>query len=273
MTMPVLFEFETLPVRVLTREDGELWFVASDVATALEYRDAGNMARNLDEDEKGTHIVSTLGGEQGVLIINEAGLYSAILRSRKPAAKRFKRWVTHEVLPNIRKTGSYQTGNRSTAASRISNHRLRLSLAKELYRTRDRELRQLIHQQLADVSNALGLPVPELENLGCAAPEVPVVVEPFWQALAFLDGKGVDYNHAHAASLLAVNLPDLARLLIEHGHPLRFDSVLRQGLWLSSTPRCLHKNHAMNSRITRKTIRCWVFENDQALQGGKDGNR
>lgn len=265
MTMPVLFEFETLPVRVLTREDGELWFVASDVAAALEYRTANDMTRTLEDDEAATHIVrsrSENGVEQNreVVIINEAGLYSAILRSRKPAAKRFKRWVTHEVLPSIRKTGSYQTGNRSTAASRISNHRLRLSLAKELYRTRDRELRQLIHQQLADVSNALGLPVPELDNLGRAAPEVPDVVEPFWQALAFLDGKGVDYNHAHAGSLLAVNLPELARLLIEHGHPLRFDSALRQGLWLSSAPRCLHKNHAMNSRITGKTIRCWVFE-------------
>lgn len=145
-------------------------------------------------------------------------------------------------------------------ASRIANHRLRLSLAKELYRTRDRELRQLIHQQLADVSNALGLPVPELDNLGRAAPEVPDVVQPFWEALAFLDGKGVAYNHATAANLLAVNLPELARLLVEHGHPLRFDTALRQGLWQSSAPRCLHKNHPMHSRITGKAIRCWVFE-------------
>jgi prophage antirepressor-like protein len=87
--------------------NGEPWFIGSDVSIALEYRDAGNMTRNLDDDEKGTQIVSTLGGEQQMLVINESGLYSAILRSRKPAAKRFKKWVTAEVLPSIRKAGRY----------------------------------------------------------------------------------------------------------------------------------------------------------------------
>ncbi|AOE85806.1 BRO-N domain-containing protein [Pseudomonas sp. TCU-HL1] len=260
MSLPVLFEFETLPVRVLTREDGELWFVASDLAIALEYRDAGNMARNLEDDEKGTHIVSTLGGDQDVLIVNEAGLYSAILRSRKPSAQRFKRWVTHEVLPTIRKTGRYQTGNRSAAASRISNHRLRLSLGKELYRTRDPELRKLIHQQLADVSDALGLPTPDIDSLGRAAPKAPDVLKVFWEALTFLDGKGVDYNHAKAPNVLGVNLPELARLLAQHGHSLIFDTALRQALWQSHNPRCLRKNHPVDSRITGKSVRCWLFE-------------
>ncbi|HBO1230411.1 TPA: phage antirepressor N-terminal domain-containing protein [Pseudomonas aeruginosa] len=142
---------------------------------------------------------------------------------------------------------------------RIALSRHRLALAKELYRTRDPALRQTIHQQLDEVSRAMGLPTPELDSLGRAAPEMPDVVEPFWQALAFLDGEGVDYNHAHADSLLAVNLPELARLLIEHGHPLRFDSALRQGLWLSSAPRCLHKNHPTKSRLVDKTVRCWIF--------------
>lgn len=147
-----------------------------------------------------------------------------------------------------------------SGSTRIANHRLCLQLSKELYRARDPELRKLIHRQLVDVSNALGLPVPELDNLGHAAPQVLDVVEPFWQALAFLDGKGVDYNHATASSLLAVNLPELARLLIDHGHPLRFDNDLRQGLWMSKAPRCLHKNRTIHSRITGKAIRCWVFE-------------
>jgi prophage antirepressor-like protein len=84
------------------------WFVATDVASALEYRDAFNMNRILDDDEKGTQIVSTLGGDQEMLVINESGLYSAILRSRKAAAKNFKKWVTAEVLPAIRKRGRYE---------------------------------------------------------------------------------------------------------------------------------------------------------------------
>lgn len=101
------FRFESREVRTLLVDD-QPWFVAADVSAALEYRDAFNMHRNLDEDEKGTQIVSTPGGEQEMLVINESGLYSAILRSRKAEAKRFKKWVTSEVLPAIRKHGHYE---------------------------------------------------------------------------------------------------------------------------------------------------------------------
>ncbi|WP_236235051.1 BRO-N domain-containing protein [Pseudomonas tohonis] len=100
------FSFEKKQVRTLVIND-QPWFVASDVAAALCYRDAFNMNRNLDDDEKGTQIVSTPGGDQEMLAINESGLYSAILRSRKAEAKRFKKWVTAEVLPAIRRHGQY----------------------------------------------------------------------------------------------------------------------------------------------------------------------
>lgn len=107
---PSVFSFtETAVLRVITDEHGELWFVATDVAAALEYGHAPHMTRTLDDDEKGVRIVDTLGGEQEVSVISESGLYSAILRSRKPEAKRFKKWVTSEVLPTIRKTGRYET--------------------------------------------------------------------------------------------------------------------------------------------------------------------
>jgi anti-repressor protein len=88
-------------------QDGEPWWVANDVAQALEYRGAETMTRNLDDEEKGAHILCTLGGDQKVTIINESGLYSAVLKSRKESAKRFKKWVTGEVLPSIRKTGTF----------------------------------------------------------------------------------------------------------------------------------------------------------------------
>ncbi|MCQ4143241.1 BRO family protein [Vogesella sp. AC12] len=111
---PAVFSFGSFDVRTFDRE-GEVWFVASDVAAALDYRNAPDMTRSLDEDEKGTHIVRTPGGEQTLVIINESGMYSAILKSRKPEAKPFKRWVTHEVLPSLRKSGSYALP--STAAN------------------------------------------------------------------------------------------------------------------------------------------------------------
>lgn len=87
--------------------DGEPYFVATDVAAILGYRDAHNATRILDEDEKGTHLVSTPSGDQLASIISEPGLYALIMRSNAIGAREFKRWVTHEVLPSIRKTGSY----------------------------------------------------------------------------------------------------------------------------------------------------------------------
>lgn len=95
-------------IRVL-EIDNEPWFIAIDIAKVLEYRTANDMTRILDDDEKGTQIVHTPGGNQNVIIINESGLYSSILRSRKPEAKQFKKWITSDVLPSIRRYGAYLT--------------------------------------------------------------------------------------------------------------------------------------------------------------------
>lgn len=73
--------------------EGEWWAVAKDVSDALGYRDAYNMARNLDTEEKATHIVSTPGGKQEMTVISETGIYEAIFNSQKPEAKEFKKWV------------------------------------------------------------------------------------------------------------------------------------------------------------------------------------
>lgn len=101
------FSFDKQQVRTLLIEE-QPWFVANDVSVALLYSEASAMTRQLDDDEKGLSIVQTPGGAQEMLVINESGLYSAILRSRKSEAKRFKKWVTAEVLPAIRKHGRYE---------------------------------------------------------------------------------------------------------------------------------------------------------------------
>ena len=105
-TALIPFSYSGRQVRTITR-DGEPWFVARDVCAVLEIRNVADVVATLDDDEKGVATVDTLGGDQRVGVINEPGLYSLILRSRKPEAKQFKRWVTHEVLPQIRKTGRY----------------------------------------------------------------------------------------------------------------------------------------------------------------------
>ena len=94
-------------VRVVERS-GEPWFVAADVCRALGLDSTGKALTRLDDDEKGVNSIHTLGGSQMMTIINESGLYALVLGSRKPEAKAFKRWVTHKVLPAIRRTGRYR---------------------------------------------------------------------------------------------------------------------------------------------------------------------
>ena len=101
-----IFNFNSNTIRVIER-DGEPWWVAKDVCDVLGLGTTAKAVEGLDSDEKGMSIVHTLGGNQPMTIINEPGLYSLILRSRKPEAKAFKRWITHEVIPAIRKHGGY----------------------------------------------------------------------------------------------------------------------------------------------------------------------
>lgn len=108
MTTLQLFNYGTQEVRTVLI-DGEPWFVAGDIARVLGYRMASDMTRRLDDDDKGTRSVRTLGGDQEMAVIAESGLYVAVLGSQIQGAKEFKRWVTREVLPAIRKTGAYGT--------------------------------------------------------------------------------------------------------------------------------------------------------------------
>ncbi len=102
------FDFEGRPVRVVTDAQGEPWFVAADVCAVLELPNTTRALARLDPDEQALISIQGISrGNDQVNVVNEPGLYSLVLGSRKREAKRFKRWVTHEVLPAIRKTGSY----------------------------------------------------------------------------------------------------------------------------------------------------------------------
>jgi anti-repressor protein len=103
---PVAFDFEGTRVRVVVLDDTP-WWVLADVAPILGYDRPTNATRCVDDEDKRAHFVSGKRGEREVTLINESGLYSLMLRSRQPDARRFKRWVTGEVLPALRRTGSY----------------------------------------------------------------------------------------------------------------------------------------------------------------------
>ncbi|HDD7519643.1 TPA: ORF6C domain-containing protein [Staphylococcus aureus] len=113
------FNFEELPVRTL-EVDGEPYFIGKDVADILGYangRDA--LSKHVDAEDKLTSQIATAGQNRNVTIINESGLYSLIFSSKLENAKRFKRWVTSEVLPTLRKTGAYQIPSDPMQALRL----------------------------------------------------------------------------------------------------------------------------------------------------------
>lgn len=144
-----IFNYNDREIRTVEK-NGDLWWVLKDVCDVLELSNPTMIAGRLDEDEK--DIFKTKSDlaldipNRGVSIINESGLYNVILRSDKPEAKKFKRWVTHEVLPSIRKHGAYM--NEQTLEQALTSPDFLIRLAQEL--KSEKEARQRLEKQAAE---------------------------------------------------------------------------------------------------------------------------
>lgn len=141
-----------LRVRVILR-NGEPWWVLRDVCDVLQLTTTARVAERLEADDVSlAHIIDSMGRDQPTTVISEAGLYTAILRSDKPEARNFKRWITHEVLPSIRKTGGYAMSDRELMARAVLE-------AHRVLAEKDREISQLAPDALVArrISNAEGL--------------------------------------------------------------------------------------------------------------------
>ncbi|WP_405317112.1 phage antirepressor KilAC domain-containing protein [Faecalibacillus faecis] len=120
--------------------NGEPMFVGKDIASALGYKDTAKAIRvHVDDEDKGVDEMDTPGGRQNIIIINESGLYSLILGSKLESAKKFKRWITSEVLPNIRKYGTYMT--EETLEKALLNPDFLISLATELKKEKEQRIK------------------------------------------------------------------------------------------------------------------------------------
>lgn len=125
-----------------TVQSGEPWFVGKDVAEALGYERADNAIRkHVDEEDKLMHQISASGQKRNMTIINESGLYSLILSSKLPSAKAFKRWITHEVIPSIRKTGGYIEGQEHMSDADLMAKAL--LVAQRQIEQRDKQLQEM----------------------------------------------------------------------------------------------------------------------------------
>ena len=184
MTALDIFQYAGQQVRTVV-VDGEPWFVAADVARVLGYSATEAMTRSMDPDEKGLQTLHTLGGTQSVTVVTEPGLYEAILRSRIPAAREFKRWVKHEVLPQIRRTGEF----------------------------RQTEIEHQLPQSYADALRQLAETVERTEALEAKITEDAPKVEAYDR---WMDADGY-YQVGAVGNILGVGRNTLYRMLREHG--------------------------------------------------------
>lgn len=155
------FSFPAYQLRTVMR-DGEPWFVAADVCAALQLANPSDALKRLDDDER--TLDSTEGSSNGlpVNLVNESGLYSLILGSRKPEAKRFKKWVTAEVLPAIRRTGRYEPAPTATEPALLTGMLQQLGSLQSQLVVRDGTIAQLQGQLVG----AMGKQVKLLERMG-----------------------------------------------------------------------------------------------------------
>jgi len=137
--------------------DGEPWWVAKDVCDILDLKNSRDAVSSLEEDEKGVGNADTLGGAQNVQIVNESGLYNLIFKSRTTAAQNFRRWVTHKVLPQIRRTGVFMAaGELSPEVAELVSLEYRLAAVKKRLEARELDCKAKLVYQL-DGAVAIGV--------------------------------------------------------------------------------------------------------------------
>ncbi len=282
-TTPIVFAFEESAVRIIPNADNPL-FVAKDVCDVLGIKNARDAISDLDDDEKitlkraetgiltvgNTDSQNTRGGSQFTNVVTESGLYALIFKSRKEEAKKFRKWVTSEVLPSIRKTGSYGPASRVYEVNQ--QHALRLKLLQALDKAENTAMRESIYQSLAEVSKALDLPLLPLDDFHWAGVPASVreqateVCARFWSAIDALTAEdGVDINHSRDGRFIAVNLAEVIALSKKHeiDMPLRLE--LLRYLPYSQSPEFIQRKVLaspikQNRQGKDKTMRCWLFK-------------
>lgn len=137
----VPFEYQDKPVRVVLQDETP-WWIAKDVCDVLTISNSRDALASLDDDEKGVVTTDTPGGQQQMNAVSESGLYNLIFQSRKPEAKTFRKWVTSEVLPQIRKTGRFEAGE-SAETPRAFNATEEIQFLKASRAEKDRIIAEL----------------------------------------------------------------------------------------------------------------------------------
>ncbi|TPG77359.1 phage antirepressor N-terminal domain-containing protein [Pseudomonas arsenicoxydans] len=152
-----------------------------------------------------------------------------------------------------------------TIAQQISLSKHRLTLLKELMRSRNRSMRDMLGIEITHLSTSMGLPVPDLDAIGTIEPPQADVVADFWGALLQLDTKGITYNHSKDSQLIALNMPHLVELFAANGIQTIIGTDVTNALKRCTEPQFLGMK-AVDSTIRRTTTKCWVFKKPAQIQ-------
>lgn len=260
---PFLFEEEHL-VRSVT-DAGDPWFVIADVCRVLGISNHRDAASRLDDDEKGVGVFETAGGPQEMVIINEIGLYTLILRSHGAItpgtfAHRFRKWVAGEVLPSIRKTGAYAQSPTLPPLDLEARREVQ-RLSRDIQRETNPAVRRMLYELLVQTTGRLGIATPKLDELGKDA-NLPVQqVTQLLTDILSIHRKGPPLNHSRTPGILAVNLSELNRHAGTGLPCLRVDILLRRAL--QSDPRFRGSKTIRSAIDPRRTLKCWLFAHDE----------
>ncbi|MCB5423974.1 hypothetical protein H0274_01775 [Altererythrobacter sp. CC-YST694] len=249
-----LFEFGGSTVRVVHLGD-QPWWVATDLAAVLGYRNASDMIRKLDDDQKGTHKVRTLGGDQEATVVNESGMWSCVIRSQRDEAKAFQRILTGDILPSLRRQGFYALPgvHISPPASVAELLRVGNALKKE----RDPRMRAMLEHRLDQIADSWNVARVPHGSIGFADPDYSGVLQEFWSAVNGLEEAGLTINHSRRNHLIALYLPEIRRHFAEVGVPIDVDRSLTLALRSSKNPEFVADKPV---NCPDGAVRhCWVF--------------
>ncbi len=237
-----VFGYEGKEIRVTMGDNGEPRFVAADVCKVLELERPQDSVRYLDDDEKGVCLVNTPSGKQRMTVITESGLYSLILRSRKPEAKQFKRWITHEVLPTIRKTGEYATPAVKAMKADKSDE-----LARKRVEIMDKNADWRMAKLILEGMNVFGdVMTPESKTVFMAKYGELVAKHDFTDVLPKPEGKW--YSASDIASEHGTNKARIGRISNDHDLKAPEGQSNEYGTWIRT-----------KSKYSDKEVMGWVY--------------
>jgi len=290
MNALITFQFGNNDIRIQQDTNDQPWFNAHDVCQAL---DMGNpwqaLKTHVDGDDiQKLEVIDNLGRSQKANFVNESGLYALIFGCTKEAAKAFKKWVTSEVLPSIRKTGAYshkyakplspvkQTIEAINLFTKLFGHLRQMELEHATAAVRaNHTARNVSGIDLLELTGITQL-VTEKAREEAAANEDHPLVEAFWEQFEYLDGKylkngdQIALNHSGDKTLIAINLVEYEAACSKAGLHLPCELAALKKLLKTSQQRKFVEMKPIRSAYNGRVVRCWLFQAGKARQTDAD---